>query len=96
VRRKASAGTDGLEERGARNTRMRATGHELSRRRRDARTDTAVEVTFEVLLRGGGAAVRLEAVEVEREPLGALPQVRVVEVALILEQLVVHLPDAAL
>ena len=39
---------------------------------------------------------RLEALEVQPELLGALPQVRVVQVALVGVQRVVHLPEAPL
>ena len=45
---------------------------------------------------GVAAAVALEALEIEPEPLRALPQMRVLESPLIGEQRVVHLPEAAL
>ena len=45
-------------------------------------------------LDGLRAAVGVEARDIEPEPLGALPQMRVLEAALVGEQRVVHLPEA--
>ena len=57
---------------------------------------TPSEVALDALGHGVGAPVGLEALEVEAERLGARPQVRVLEAALVGEQRVVHLPERAL
>src|SRR6185312_3061039 len=70
--------------------------HELGGRGGDAGPDSAAEIGLDAvgdLLR---AAVCLEAVQIEAELPRPLPQMRVVEVALVLQQRVVHLPELPL
>jgi len=62
----------------------------------DAGADAGLEVAAHTGLRGGGAAVGLEAVEVEPEALGALPEVRIVDVASVLVERIDQLEEAAL
>jgi hypothetical protein len=45
---------------------------------------------------GVASPIGLESVEIEPEPSRSVPEVRVFEPALIGEQLIVHLPEAAL
>src|SRR5829696_9557279 len=85
-----------LHKIGVRDAWMRLPCDELRGRRGHTSPHAAAEVSLHSLGRGAGPAVGLEALEVEPESLGAPPQMRVVEVALILEQRVVHLPEAAL
>ena len=54
------------------------------------------EVALHPLAHGLAAPVGLEAIQVEPEPLGALPQVGILQPGGVGEQEVVHLPEAAL
>ena len=85
-----------VQEPRARHAGVGAAVHELRGRGRDPGPDAAAEVALDPF--GGlvGAAVGFEAIEIEPEALGARPQVGVVQVTLILEQRVVHLPEAPL
>src|SRR5439155_8460004 len=65
-------------------------------RRHHTGPDSGTEVRLDPLPDRVGAAISLEAIEVEAELPGALPQVRIVEPALVGEQRVVHLPEAVL
>ena len=69
---------------------------ELRRRGGDPRADAAPEVALDPVRGLSRAAVGLEALEVEAHQPGPLPEVRVVEVALVLEERVMHLPEPAL
>ena len=69
---------------------------EQGRRGRDAGAHAGAEVGRDPRGHRGVAAVGVEAREVEAEPLGPRPQVRVLEPALVGEQRVVHLPEGAL
>src|SRR5690349_21748178 len=62
----------------------------------DAGCDPGAEVTLDARRHGLRAAVGLKPLQVEAEGADALPEVRVVEVALVAEQRVVHLPKAPL
>lgn len=62
----------------------------------DAGADAGFEVAADAGRDGIGAAVGLEALEVEPEVLGALPEVRVIGVGAVLIQRVDHLEEAAL
>ena len=69
---------------------------EERRRRRHARAHAPAEVARAPVRRRRRAPVGVEAREVEPEPLGARPQVRVLEAALVGEQRVVHRPERVL
>ena len=69
---------------------------EQRRRGRHAGAHAAAEVGGDPLLDRLRAPVGVEARDVEPEALGALPQVRVLEAALVGEQRVVHRPERAL
>src|SRR5665213_582892 len=80
---------------------VRRPGHNrapLDQGRRDghAGAHAASRLLAHALAHGCRAAVSLEAVEVEAERLGVLPQIGVVGVPRVLEQRVVELPEAAL
>ena len=77
-------------------TGMELAADEQGRGRRHAGADAGAKVALYPLGNGVGAAVGLEAVEVEAERRDALPEMRVVEVALVGVEGVVHLPEAAL
>ena len=62
----------------------------------DAGADAAAEVRRDAIGDALRPAVGVEALEVETEGLGARPQVRVLEPALVVEQRVVHRPEGAL
>lgn len=62
----------------------------------DASADAGFEIAADTLGNGGGAAIGLKAVEIEAEALGALPEVRVVDVTPIVIQRVDHLEEASL
>ena len=69
---------------------------EQRRRRRHPGAHAAAEVGADARGHRGVAPVGVEAREVEPEPLGARPQVRVLQPALVGEQRVVHRPERAL
>ena len=76
--------------------RAAATRLDEQRGRGSPRADPGAKVALHPLGDRLRAAVGLEAVEVEPQALRPLPQVGVVEVGLVLEQRVVHLPEAPL
>lgn len=62
----------------------------------DAGADAGLEVVADAGLDGGGAAVGLEALEIEAEALGAAPEVRVIDVSAVLVERVDHLEEMSL
>jgi len=62
----------------------------------DAGADAGLEVAADARGDRIGAAVGLEALELELESLGALPEVRIVDVAAVPVERVDHLEEAAL
>lgn len=62
----------------------------------DAGADAGLEVAAHAGLDGDGAPVGLEALEIEPESLGALPEVRIIDVAAVLVERVDHREEAAL
>src|SRR4051794_31701542 len=62
----------------------------------DPGLDSALEVALDPRGDRVAATVALELIQVEAELLGTLPKVGVIEVALVGEQRVVHLPEAVL
>src|SRR5436853_6306577 len=69
---------------------------EQGRGRHHAGANAGFEVAAHALDDGVGTAVGLEARQVQAEPAGALPEVRLVEASLVAVECVVHLPEAAL
>src|SRR5262245_60711290 len=84
------------EETCARNPRETGAVNELGWRRRHAGPAATAQIGLDSLRQLGGAPVGLEALEVEPESPGPLPEMWVVEMALVLQQRVVHLPEAVL
>ena len=68
----------------------------IARGRDYACSDAGLEVATDALGDRGGAAIGLEALEVELEPLGALPEVGVVDPAAVGVDRVDHLEESAL
>lgn len=64
--------------------------------RGNAGTDARLEVAADAGGDGDGAALGVEALEVEVEALGALPEMRIVDMAAVLVQRVDHLEETAL
>lgn len=62
----------------------------------DAGADAGFEVAADPLGDGAGATVGLEAVEIEPEVFGTLPEVRIIDVGAIRIQRVDHLEEAPL
>jgi hypothetical protein len=62
----------------------------------DAGADAGLEVTADTCRNRFGAAIGLEAVEIEVEALGPLPKVRVIDVAAVLVERIDHLEEAPL
>src|SRR3954454_3765761 len=79
-----------------RNAGVAAQVDEQRGRGRHAGAHAGAEVALDALGDGVGATVGLEPVEVEPEPPRPFPQVRLVEVALVGEQRIVHRPERPL
>src|SRR3954447_10351422 len=94
--RSVSNAADSSKEICARDSRKRLARDELGRRGGHPRPDSTAEICVDSLTCLGRPSVGLEPLEVEPESARPLPQMGVIEVSLVLEQRVVHLPEPAL
>src|SRR3954454_14274433 len=87
---------EALEQAGLGTPGVPLAAREERRRGRHPGAHAGPEVGGDAALDGLGAAVGIEARDVEPQPLRALPELRVLEAAGVGEQRVVHGPDRAL